>query len=452
MHPLLVLFAGMAVVILAIGVFRLHAFLSLILASIVVAAITQPATIGSAIATGFGTMCGKVGIVIAMAAIIGKCLLDSGAAERIVLGIRNWFGDKRLSGAFASSSFVLGIPVFFDTVFYLLMPLGRAAARKTGKNYLLLVLSIVAGATMAHSLVPPTPGPLLVAEALGVPFLQMVVAGLIVGAFTVTCGLTYAAWANRKWEIPLRDSDLDTAEAPKLDPSQLPPLWLSFLPILLPLPLLAGATVVDFAYGLDKNRPDELILPIWAQILEILGNKNIALTIAALAGIYLLVRQKSRADLGPAIHSALASGGVIILITAAGGAFGIIIKESSGLIEWLKEMSPDAKLLVLPIAFGITTLVRIAQGSATVAMITAISIVEGLAQNLPFNPVYLALAIGCGSKPVPWMNDSGFWIISRMSGMTAAETLKTSSVMMSLMGFAGLPVVMLGAWLLPLTS
>lgn len=452
MHPLLILLIGIGVVVLAIGVFRLHAFLALILASIAVAAVTEPATIGQSIAEGFGTMCAKVGIVIAMAAIIGKCLLDSGAAERIVLGIRNLFGDKRLSPAFASSSFVLGIPVFFDTVFYLLMPLGRAAARKSGKNYLLLVLSIVAGATMAHSLVPPTPGPLLVAESLGVPFLHMVIAGLVVGAFTVTCGLCYAHWANRRWEIPLRASDMDSAETPELDPAKLPSLLLSLLPILLPLPLLAGATAVDFAYGLDKNRPDDLILPVWAQALEILGNKNVALTIAALAGVYLLIRQKSRDELPAAIQSALSSGGVIILITAAGGAFGIIIKENSGLIEWLQHISPDAKLLILPIAFGVTTLVRVAQGSATVAMVTAISIVGGLAQDLPFNPVYLALAIGCGSKPIPWMNDSGFWIISRMSGMTTAETLKTASVMMSLMGFAGLPVVMIGAWLLPLSG
>ncbi len=452
MHPLLVLLLGIGVVVLAIGVFRLHAFLALILASIAVAAVTQPENIGSSIASGFGTMCGKVGIVIAMAAIIGKCLLESGAAERIVLGIRGLFGDRRLSSAFASSSFILGIPVFFDTVFYLLMPLGRAAARRTGKNYLLLVLSIVAGATMAHSLVPPTPGPLLVAESLGVPFLHMVLAGLIVGSFTVTCGLAYAHWANRKWEIPLRPSDLDAEDPTELDPSQLPPMLLSLLPILLPLPLLAGGTLVDFIFGLDKSRPEDLVLPIWAQLLEIFGDKNLALTIAAVAALGVLVRQKSREELPKAIQAALASGGVIILITAAGGAFGLIIKDSSGLIEWLREISPEAKLLVLPIAFGVTTLVRIAQGSATVAMVTAISIVGGLAQNLPFDPVYLALAIGCGSKPIPWMNDSGFWIISRMSGMTTGETLKTASVMMSLMGVAGLIVVMLGAWLLPMSG
>ncbi len=447
MHPLLILLLGMAVVIGSILVFRLHAFFSLILAAAVVAAFTSPIDqVGSLIATGFGSTCGSVGIVIAMAAIIGKCLLASGGAERIVSAIRGIFGDRRLSPAFASSSFLLGIPAFFDTVFYLLMPIGRATARKTG-NYLLLTLSIVAGATMAHSLVPPTPGPLFVAEELGISFLDMMAGGLIVGVITVSAGLAYARWANRRWDIPLRDSDLDKSED-SVPPPTLPPLWLALLPILIPLPLLVGGTIVDGLYFVQGEAPETL--PLWAQILKFFGHKNVALTIAALCAMYLLAKQRAGKEMSRYVSSALESGGLIILITAAGGAFGYVIREGSGLIEWLQTMSPEGKLLILPIAFGVTTLVRIAQGSATVAMITTISIVGGLAAGLTYHPVYLALAIGCGSKPIPWMNDSGFWIISRMSGMTVGETLKTASAMMSLMGVVGLIVVMIGAWLLPL--
>ncbi len=449
MHPLLILLLGMTTVIAAILALRLHPFFALILGAALVAGLTSPIDqIGKHIATGFAATCGGVGIVIAMAAVIGKCLLASGGAERIVVAIRGLFGDKRLSPAFASSSFLLGIPAFFDTVFYLLMPIGRATARQSG-NYLLLTLSIVAGATMAHSLVPPTPGPLFVADELGISILEMILGGLIVGIITVAAGLAYARWANRRWDIPLRDSDLDKAEDALRPTSKLPSLALSLLPILLPLPLLVGGTVVDAIYGLEKTR-DPGTLPLWAQLLEFVGHKNIALTLAALCALLLLARARTGKELSKAVNSALESGGIIILITAAGGSFGYVIREGSGLIEWLKTMSPDGKLLILPIAFGLTSLVRIAQGSATVAMITTISIVSALASDLTYHPVYLALAIGCGSKPIPWMNDSGFWIISRMSGMSVAETLKTASAMMSLMGVVGLVVVMLGAWLLPM--
>ncbi len=446
MHPLLVLASGMVVVVGAILFLRLHAFLSLILGAVVVAALNDPLTIGPTVAGGFGEMCGKVGIVIAMAAIIGKCLLESGAAERIVRSILGVFGAKRLAPAFASSSFVVGIPVFFDTVFYLLMPIGRATAAKTGKNFLLYVLCIVAGATMAHSLVPPTPGPLFVAEALNVPLATMIAGGLVLGAITVSVGYAYAVWANRRWDIPMRESDLASdIDHTERDESELPTLFLSLLPIVLPVILLAGFNVVFNIYGFGP-------MPAWAQIVKVIGDKNIALTIAAIAALAVLVKSGQRKGVGlrDSIQSALTSGGVIILITAAGGAFGAAIRES-GIVEWLQEsFSPEASLVLLPVAFFLTTLVRIAQGSATVAMMTAVSIVGGLASGVPYHPLYLALAIGCGSKPIPWMNDSGFWIISRMSGMTERETLKTASVMMSLMGFAGLPVVMLGAWLLPM--
>jgi len=442
---MLVLLAGVAVVVLSIAWLRLHAFFALVLGAFTIALLTQPANAGPAVAAGFATMCGKVGIVIAMAAVIGKCLLDSGGAERIVLAIRNLFGDRRVSPAFATSSFVLGIPVFFDTVFYLLMPLGRAMARQTGSHYLLYTLSIVAGATMAHSLVPPTPGPLAVAEALDVPLLHMIAGGLVLGAITVSSGLAYARWIDCKLDLPLRPTEMDQAQEPVTEAASLPSLWFSLLPILLPLPLLAANNVIDALYGESGPRPPA------ARVWETLGDKNVALTLAALVALVLLARRKTGKELPAAMQSALMSGGVIILITAAGGAFGMLIRDSAGLIESLKSISPEGQLLLLPIAFAVTAFVRAAQGSATVAMMTGVFIVAGLAETLVYNPLYLALAIGCGSKPFPWMNDSGFWIISRMSGMTVGETLRTVTAMLTLMGFTGLPVVMLGAWLLPLS-
>ena len=172
------------------------------------------------------------------------------------------------------------------------------------------------------------------------------------------------------------------------------------------------------------------------------------------AGCALLLLAKRREwnwkSLARPLNACLESAGTILLITPAGGAFGFALRATdvSGVLTgWFA----GSGLWLLPAAFVVTMLVRLCQGSATVAMVTGVGIVAPFALSLPlgYHPVYLALAIGCGSKPIPWMNDSGFWIISRMSGMTEIETLKTASAMMAVMGFTGFSATMLGAWLLP---
>ena len=375
-----------------------------------------------------------------MAAIIGKCLLDSGAAECIVTWIRNVFGEKRTPIAFTVSSFTLAIPVFFDTVFYLLMPLGKAMRVRTGKDYLLYILAIVAGGTMAHSLVPPTPGPIFVAVELGIEIGAMMLGGLVVGIFAVSAGYAYAVWANKRWEIPLRASN--EMPEPVADQQSLPPLWLALTPIILPVLLIGGQTITN-ELGMDSA------------VLQILGDKNIALIISAAISLVMLawVKRKSLKELAKPVNDALMSGGVIILITSAGSAFGVTLRQT-GITEALQGALPDSHLLLLVMAFGITTIMRTAQGSATVAMITAVGIIGPLIQgiDLVYHPVYVALAIGCGSKPITWMNDSGFWIVGRLTGMTEVETLKTVTVMLLIMGLTGLVVILLGATFIPLTG
>jgi GntP family gluconate:H+ symporter len=464
MNPFLILAIGMAIVVGGILFLRLHAFLALILAALAVAAITSPQVVeqfylaegmaaGEAhelagklfvfrVTEGFGAGAAKIGILIAMAAIIGKCLLDSGAAERIVAWIRDVCGEKHTPVAFSVSAFTLAIPVFFDTVFYLLMPLGKAMRLRTGKDYLLYILAIVAGGTMAHSLVPPTPGPIFVAVELGIEIGAMMLGGLVVGVFTVTAGYAYAVWANKRWVIPLRDTEgmeEGLAEDPETT-QHLPPLWLALTPIILPVVLIAGQTLAK-VNGIDFPA------------LRILGDQNIALMISAAISLLMLarVKRKSLKDLANPVQDALASGGVIILITAAGSAFGVTLRQT-GITGALQGALPDSQLLLLVMAFGITAVMRTAQGSATVAMVTAVGIVGPLIQgiDLAYHPVYVALAIGCGSKPISWMNDSGFWIIGRLTGMTEVETLRTVTVMLLVMGLTGLAVILLGAAFVPL--
>jgi len=459
MPPLLILLTGMAVVLGGVLVLRLHAFLALIAGALTVAVLTPAASLDAfarhqvaigkmsapeadklaekspaeRVATQFGATCGQIGLLIAFAAIIGKCLLDSGAAQRIVEGILAVFGVARAQLAFLLSSFLLAIPVFFDTVFYLLVPLAKAMRRKTGKNYLLYILTIVAGGTMAHSLVPPTPGPLFVAGELGVDLGTMIAGGLAVGLATAGFGYFYASWANRRWEIPLPEEGTPSS-APELGgPAKLPPFWLAILPIGLPLFLIAFGTRFD----------------------TLLADKNVALGLGAAIALATLALQNRRVEkrepLEHATQSALMSGATIILITAAGGAFGGVLHQT-GIADSIQGLSAGAaRTWAIPLVFAITALVRTAQGSATVAMITAAPIAAAfIGPELPFHPVYLALALGCGSKPIPWMNDSGFWIITRMTGMKESETLRIVTPMMSLMGVLGGIITWAGSLLLPL--
>lgn len=485
MSPVAILFVGVGLVLGGILLLRLHAFLALLLAAFAVAVLTprerlgdfaaakvasgawSPAmggdfaasTAADRVAKGFGATAESIGILIALAAIIGKCLLDSGAADRIVRAALRLVGQGRAALAFLGSGFVLGIPVFFDTVFYLMMPLGKALWLRTRRDYVLYVLAIVAGGTMAHSLVPPTPGPLFVADALGVGLLTMIVAGSIVGSVAAASGYLFARWINRRMEIPLRDSadariaDLEAlAGRPDRD---LPPLGLALLPIALPVLLIAlDAGLRAYLDGLPSGENPPPWATLAAPIAATVGDKNVALGIAAAIAMGLLVRRARGGleGLKEAVAPALASGGVIILITSAGGAFGAAVQQggvAGQIADLARGISP---MLILPMAWLVTALIRTAQGSATVAMITAVGVLEQLAAPsvLGCHPVYLALAIGCGSKPVAWMADSGFWVICKMSGLTESEGLQTVSPLTVVMGVVGLLATMLGAALWPM--
>lgn len=455
----------MAVVIGGILLLRLHAFLALLLGALVVAVLTPHDVLlqfalakkmsaaasqqlaaqlfVDRVAEGFGRTVGQIGIVIAMASIIGECMLRSGAADRIVRAALKLLGEKRAPQAFLSSGYLLGIPVFFDTVFYLMVPLVKATRLRTGRNYLLYVLTVVAGATMTHSLVPPTPGPLFIANQFNVNLATMIMGGMIVGGITATAGYVYALWANRRMEVPLRESEESLKQLEEVaarDEKDLPSLWVSLLPIVLPVALITlNATVGS---GGQSG---------WLKALTILGDKNISLILGAVIALLVLWRSSSAKQGEDSVKAALADAGVIILITSAGGAFGTVLQQTN-IGAFIEQMAAGYQSAILPMAFVLTAMIRTAQGSATVAMLTAAGAFSGIAtvEQLGFHPVYLALVIGCGSKLIMWMNDSGFWVITKMSGMTEKEGLKALVPLNVIMGVLGLLVTMLGAKLFPL--
>lgn len=477
--PFLILLIGVVIVVGGIIGLKLHPFLALILAAFVVSSITSTVqvesyalakgmsaddalalsnkSVGERLAQSFGSTCGKIGILIAMAAIIGKCLLESGAAEKIIRSILQLTGMEKAPIAYLAGSFFVGIPVFFDTVIFLMMPLVKAMAIRIGKNYLLLVLCIVAGAAMANSLVPPTPGPLFLVSEMQIPIGTMMIAGIIVGSFTITSGYFFALWANKKWPATLSDSvDAKLEEIKEVSTREekfLPSLGLSLLPILIPLVLICADTLLkSITNSMDMSLQSGSLNQL-ADLVAYAGNKNTAITMGAIAGLVLLAKEKKgeKGELKASVQNALLSGGGIILITAAGGAFGGMLQQT-GISSRIAEITTGYQMALIPLAFLIAAVVRSAQGSATVALITTSGILSGLALNsdLAFHPVYLGLAIGCGSKIVPWMNDSGFWIICKLSNLTEKQALRALAPLFIVMGLTGLIVVMIGAKLFPL--
>jgi GntP family gluconate:H+ symporter len=377
MDPLWIFLLGTLVVLGGILGLRLHAFLALILGAFLVACLTPANVIaeqkgGSAeiarqpaierVAREFGNSAQRIGILIALATIVGQCLLETGGADRVVRSALDLLGEKRAPLALLLSGFTLGFGVFFETVFLLMVPLAKALHFVTGRNYLLYVLSIIAGATMTHSLVPPTPGPLFVAVALKVNIGLAIMVGGIVGAITATIGWTFAHFLDRRSNILLRERGEISLEklAEAAPPEKLPPLWLAILPVIIPITLIISASVLA-RQGVEKS---------W---LQTLGQPTIALGIACVIGLATLLWQgKSRVDVfSGSIGRSLEKAGTIILIISAGGAFGGVLQQS-GIGARIKELALTYQLPILPLAWGLTALLRTAHGSSTVAKFTTV--------------------------------------------------------------------------------
>ena len=467
-YPLLVMCVGVAFVVVTIISFRVHAFLALIVAAFIVGLLSVgwpggPKDAATAIqlsVTEFGNMVANIGVVIAMASIIGKCLMDSGAADVITRRFLKLLGVERAPLALLGSGYILSMPVFFDTVFYLLIPLAKAFRVRTGGQYVFYVMSICAGGILTHALVAPTPGPLIMASSLHINLGSTIIAGIgfsILPAILV--GHYYARWLSRRYPIPLRPTpDLQIADLEQQmgrPDDALPPFWLSLLPIVLPVLMIAASTVADTIDASSRAAGGAGIDAVMLQAFGFIGDRNVAMLVSAFIALLVLVRQ-SHEGVGKAMGSlepAIASAGIIILITAAGGAFGAMIRHAGvgDVIQAQVGASASGTVLLL-LAFGIAAVMKTAQGSSTVAMITTSAIMFGVIDGLalPYHPVYIFLAIGFGSMLISWMNDSGFWVVCKMSGFTETETLKTWTMTMAVTGLIGLVELLVASAFVPL--
>ncbi len=445
--PFIVLLLSVAMVVILITRLRFHPFVALMLSAIFVGLIStdlpkvpgqNPLTTAVELPMSeFGIMAGKIAWVIALAAIIGTAMMESGAAEQIVNRLLKTLGEKRAALALIISGFVLSIPVFFDTVFFLLIPLGITLALKTGKDFVLYVVAIGGGAVIAHSIVPPTPGPLIMAEILNIELGTVILVGLVAGIIPAIAVFGVAKWLNKKLNIPVRVADKHVTSV------QNPPsLILSTLPVIVPLLMISLASIVASITG---NVPDWIAFQ---------GNKNIAMGTGAVLALYLWSKTQklTSKDLWEGIAKPLEIAGVIILITSAGGAYGAMIKHS-GIGDAISLTTAGFNVNYILLAWMIAAAMKIAQGSGTVSMIATAAIMAALIgpnAQLPYHPIYILLSIGFGSLFISWMNDSGFWVVARMSGFTEREALQTWTVLLGILALVGLFQVLLMSWILPL--
>ena len=451
LSPLTILAIAIAVVFALILRLRINAFIALITAATTVGLLSPNVGLEEvmpSVAEEFGGVCASIAIVIGLAALIGQCLMESGAADKIVRVFVRALGDKRASLSLLTSGYVLSVPVFFDTVFYLLVPLARAMRVRMGKNYVLFLMAISAGGAVTHSMVPPTPGPLAMAATLEIDLGVMILVGAIIAVPMSLGGWLFSVLRDRQIDVPLRETQgLTLEELEELARKQeehLPSFFMAMLPIVLPVVLIASNTLTG-ALGVEG--------PLRA-LTAFLGNPNLALLASAGIGLALLARHKgySLAQLAGPVESALASGGLIILITAAGGSFGkMLVRADVGTV--IGQASQDFGVPILLLAFLLGTLLKVAQGSGTVAMITVSSIMAPLVLDTPpgFHVVYVACAIGSGSMVGSWMNDSGFWVYKQMSGLTETEALQTWTPLLAVMGVIGYVVTQIAAVIAPLT-
>ena len=485
---LLALLLGIATVVVVVLATRLDAFVGLLLAALVTGFVAgSPAldTITS-MTEGFGATLSSIGIVIGLGVGIGKILEVSGAADALARAFVRVLGRGREHWAMAGTGAMVSIPVFCDSGFVIMNPLARSIARRIRGRYVTLALALGCGMTLTHHLVPPTPGPLGVAGILGADLGALVLAGLIFALLLLPIVVAYAAWMGPKLESELVEdvreavyagatvgaassgggSATDVAgrdalgdyeddapthqlgETPEGEKPHRVGFLLASLPLLLPLALIVLNTV---AVAIDRSQqgvldPNAEYSPQgFAKIMSFHGHPVVALTIGIVLAVYtLLPRWTPRKQVHSWLAEAAASAGLIILITGAGGALGQVLRDS-GVGDALAEAISSTNLPGVLVPFLVATLVRLAQGSGTVAMITAASVTAPLVAGMGLSPLLAALACCAGSMVFSYFNDSYFWVVTRFTGLEGVAALRGWSGITTAVWAGSLPLLLIAS-------
>lgn len=429
----LILFV-LAIGILLFGIIRLKINPFLVLLSVGIftgLAAGLPITkVTKLLSDGFGSTMGSIGIMVALGILLGKVLADAGATEQIARLFLNSIGARFSILAICITGYIVCIPVFLTAAFIVFMPLLRDLSKKGNIPLIGLVTSLTIAGLATHCIVIPTPGPLAVMGNLNLPVGSFLFWALIVAIPPALAGLISAKIFSRQAFMQINTVGLDDGEydANRSKPSGSLSLFVLLLPILL---ILIGGLMAEF---LPKDNS-------FTSLFSFIGDKNIAMLIGvAIAG--LLLKKYFSKSFETLVASGGADAGLLILIVGAGGAFGSVI-NGSGISDHIVKLLSSWNMPLLVTAFLLTAILRAAQGSATVAAVTVSSIMAPMLASSSENPVMIGLAICCGSICMSFPNDSGFWVISRYSGLTVPQNLRMLTLMSTITGIVGFLTVLL---------
>ncbi|WP_454826388.1 GntP family permease [Paraburkholderia xenovorans] len=448
---MLLVFAAIAIalLILLITRYKVYPFLVLIIVSLLLGlASGMPiGTIVKSFETGNGNTLGHIAIVVGLGTMLGKMMAESGGAERIATTLIDFFGEKNIHWAMMIVAIIVGLPVFFEVGFVLLIPIAFNVAKRTNKSLLLVGLPMVAGLSVVHGLLPPHPAAMLAVQAYHADIGRTIAYGLIVGVPTaIVAGPLFALMISRYIKLPkdnalasqfLGADETDAAnhgngEQKTAPRRELPSFGVTLFTILLPVILMLVGSWADLVFT-PKTLANDL--------LRFVGNSDVALLVAVLVSFWTFGASRGfdREQIQKFCGECLAPIAGITLIVGAGGGFGRVLMDS-GISKEIVNAATSAHLSPLLFGWLVAALIRLATGSATVAMTTACGIVAPIAAAgaVQVKPELLVLATGSGSLIFSHVNDGGFWLIKEYFGMTVGQTFKTWSLLETIISLMGL--------------
>jgi len=423
--PQLLVHAAVAIVALVVLIarYKLNPFVTLVVVSLALGvSVGMPmGGIVKAFETGVGNTLGHIALVVALGTMLGKMMAESGGAERIAHTVIAAFGERRVHWAMAVIAFIVGIPVFFEVGFVLLVPIAFTVAKRTGTNMVLVGIPMVAGLSVVHGLVPPHPAALVAVTAYNADIGRTIAYALIVGVPTAAVAGPLFGKLVSRYVVPAEPNPLMEEMAEQGKPRELPGFGITLFTILLPVALMLLGSWAD-VFTPPKSLANDL--------LRLAGNSVVALLIALLVSFWTLGRARGfdRNTILKFTNECLGPIAAVTLVVGAGGGFGRILMDS-GISNAVVGLAMGAHVSPLLLGWLVAALIRVATGSATVAMTTACGIVAPIVATAGnVSPELMVLATGAGSLILSHVNDGGFWLVQEYFGLTVPQTFRTWTV------------------------
>lgn len=428
--------AGLILLLVLIIKFKVHAMISILVGALAIGLMAgMPLSdIVASVNEGIGNTLKGIALLVGLGSMFGAILEVSGGAQTLAVTMVRKFGDQKAAWALGITGLVIAIPVFFDAGLIILIPLAFSLAKRTGRSALYYAIPLLAGLAVGHAFIPPTPGPVLVATMLGVDLGWVILVGIFCGIFAmIVAGPVWGSICGKKYMVSVPEH---IAQQEDLDESKLPSFGTIVGIIMIPLALIIANSVAKVVPALAPIQP----------VLAFLGEPFVALTLAVIAAMFLLGYKHgySNADLEKILTKSLEPTGMILLVTACGGVLRYML-QNSGLGDVIGSAVASLSLPLVVVAFVVAALVRISVGSATVAMTMAAGIIAAMPGIGELSPLYLACvtaAIAGGATVCSHFNDSGFWLVKSLVGLDEKTTLKTWTIMETLVGGVGFLVAL----------